>query len=197
MTVRRFWGAALALLAIVAVGCGKSTENSGTPANATNAGADSSTGPAAIVAEFLEAIRTGDDEKAKPLLSSVARERNADKTSGITPPASDTARFELGEVEYIGQDGARVAATWTDLDENGKPQSDRALWACRREPEGWRVVGLAAFVFEGEAPVIFDFENPKEMAEKQEWLRAEMARRAKPEGIEAQTGKNSQDSFLR
>ena len=115
----------------------------------------------------------------------------------VTPPASDTARFEVGKVEYVCEDGTRVACTWTDLDENGKPRSDTALWVLRHEADGWRVAGVAATVFKGEPPLLLNFEDPADMAKKQEWLRAEVARRAKAEKPQTAAEEKPQESFRR
>ena len=93
---------------------------------------------------------------------------------------------------------------WIDLDETGKPRTDKATWVCRLEPEGWRVAGFAAYVFEGEDPLLLSFEDPEDMAKKQEWLKKEIDRRAKqettpPAGGENpfQAEKNPQDAFRR
>ena len=66
-------GLLLALGSLVLFGgCGQSSPF-GTAAN----GADS--GPAAVVAEFLEAVRTGDDTKAADLLTPLARRKTAER----------------------------------------------------------------------------------------------------------------------
>ncbi len=150
-------------------------------------------GPAAAVYEFLDAIRTGDDQKATLMLSELARQRWTDKGIPLSPPASDTARFSVGQVEYVGQDGARVAATWTDLDENHQPRTDHALWMVRREASGWRIAGVAATVFEGEPPLLLDFENPDEVLRQQQWVEEEFRRRAWEAELQARRGGNSED----
>jgi hypothetical protein len=192
---RASWMMMLAVLGLAAVvGCGKSTA----PNNeATAAGGEKEAGPAATVTAFMEAVRTGNDEKALGLLSATARQKSAGKDVGVTPPASDTARFTIGKVEMIGEGGARVACDWTDLDENGKPRTDHALWITRHEPEGWRVVGVAATVFEGEDPLLLNFEDPDEMVKKQQWLREEMARRSHPAGAQAKTAADPGDPLRR
>src|SRR3972149_5716445 len=121
-----------------------------TASNSPQVDLDKLEAPAAATYEFLDAVRTGNDEKATKMLSTIAREKTAALNLNITPPASDTARFTLGKVEYIGQDGARVASLWTDVDKDGLTNSDEAIWVLRREEEGWRVVGVAATVFHGE-----------------------------------------------
>jgi hypothetical protein len=144
--------------------------------------------PATVVSNFLEAMRTGNDERCRELLSPVARQKAIERKRSLAT-ASDTAKFEIGKVEYIGEDltvsatqpanctGARVSSSWTDIDGNGKPSTDHAIWITRREPEGWRVVGVAAVVFENEPPLLLNFEDPEEVDQKQKWLNDELAKR--------------------
>ncbi len=104
-----------------------------------------------------------------------------------------------------GHDIAHVPTRWIDLDETGKPRTDRATWVCRLEAEGWRVAGFAAYVFEGEDPLLLSFEDPDDMAKKQNWLKEEITRRAKQETATPASGENSfqaeqkkpQDAFRR
>jgi hypothetical protein len=207
---KTYWLVISAALTILATGCGKPA---GTGPSATTApevakpaagaeggvastavsDADKSVpttakldGPAAAVQEFLEALRTGSDEKASKMLSTAARQKTAALNRNVTPPASDTAKFSVGKVEYINDDGARVASTWTDLDEDGKPKTDEAVWVLRREDNVWRVAGVAAQVFPGEPPLLLNFEDPQDMARKQKWVREEMRRRAEAGGLQAQ-----------
>ena len=188
--LNRVWIGWFAVLALVVAGCGKSDgtgKQAGTPADRDGvpsaAGVDPTAvakaeGPTAAVGEFLEALRTGNDAKATRMLSATAREKTAAINRNLTPPASDTARFTIGKVEYIGDDGARVSCTWTDLDEEGQAKSDDAIWVVRREPEGWRIAGVAAQVFPGEPPLLLNFEDPEDMFRKQQWVREEIRRRA-------------------
>ena len=97
-----------------------------------------------------------------------------------------------------------MPSKWIDLDETGKSRIDKATWVCRLEPEGWRVAGFAAYVFEGENPLLLSFEDPEDMAKKQIWLEEEMTRRRKqatpaPAGGENpfQAEKKPQDAFRR
>ena len=131
------------------------------------------------------------------MLSTVAREKTASLNRNVTPPASDTARFTVGKVEYVNDDGARVACTWTDLDEEGQPKSDEAIWVLRREHQGWRVVGVAAQVFPGEPPLLLNFEDPEDMFRKQQWVREEIRRRIESGGLQAQGGKKQEKSIRR
>ena len=193
---RKHWMLSLAVLTAAVVGCGGSSESGqdeGTEQGTAAAGSD----PAAAVFAFLEAVRTGDDETAHNMLSSVAQRKTAQLNRRVTPPASDTARFEIGEVEYVADDGARVACTWTDLDADRQPRSDHAKWMVRREPQGWRIVGVAYTVFKGELPLLLNFEDPEDMLEKQQWVRDEIQRRAENESSQAARPENSQNSARR
>jgi hypothetical protein len=199
-----------AILAALALGCGKSdpagssagpsaVDGGGQPATSTDpASVAKLDGPAKAVFEFLDAVRAGNDAKATQMLTSLARTKAAEMNRTVRPPASDTARFQVGHVEHLGNDGARVACAWTDLDEHGQPQTDEALWMVRREAEGWRIAGVAATVFPGEPPLLLDFEKPEEMVQKQQWVRDEIRRRAEEESaLQAQSGENSEKSVRR
>lgn len=153
--------------------------------------------PAVTCYEFLEALRMGNDEKATKLLSTAAQEKAAALNRNITPPASDTARFTIGKVNYIGEDGARVGSTWTDVDEEGQSHSDEAIWVLRHEQQGWRIVGVAAIIFTGESPLLLNFEDPEDMVKKQQWVREEIRRRAEKESVQAKEQDNSENSMRR
>jgi hypothetical protein len=197
--MRKLLGMAVLLgLVISLAGCGQSAGNmaktKGTPkgkveqpakasetdqagASGSKAALPKTDDPAAAVAVFLEALRSGDDETATQMLSTIAREKTVALTGNIKPPASDTAKFAVGKVVFIGDDGAQVTSTWTDLDEEGEPVTDTAIWVLRKEEAGWRVAGVAAEVFPGEPPVLQNFEDPEDMFRKQEMVRKEIQRR--------------------
>ena len=156
-------------------------------------------GPAAAVFEFHEAVRTGNDEKAASMLTATARRKIAemDPPVVVAPPGSDTAKFEVGRVEYLAEDGARVASTWSDRDEDSQRRTDELLWMVRREPEGWRIAGVAATVFEGEPPVLLNFEDPEEMLRKQQRVRELARQRAEKGDFQAHRPENSVNSTRR
>ena len=192
---------ALSLFLVAAVaccgGCGDST-----PADSGDEGSDQAASaqmapPDLAVAEFLEAIRVGNDQKAAEMFTPLARQKVAENDLTVAPPGSDTASFSIGEVEYLAENGARVMATWTDLDENGKPQTEEMIWMVRREPEGWRVAGMATIVFPGEPPLLLDFEKPQELLRKTALVREEILRRAKTANLPAAGAGNPEDSIRR
>ena len=198
------WGVLIVLL----VGCGKPVPNgqSAAKSQGPNSAAGDNvaapaklSGPAAAVSEFLEAVRTGNDDKAARMLSTLAREKTAALNRNVTPPASDTARFTIGKVEHVGKDGARVASSWTDLDVDGEPQTDEALWIVRLEDKGWRIAGVGVLVFPGEPLLLLNFEDPEDMFRKQQWVREEIRRRMndQPSDVQAQGGNNPENSIRR
>ncbi len=174
----------LLLLVVSLVGCGESQppQTSETnPSDSNSAAAMTSVtanGPAVAVKQFLEAVRTGNDDTAAGLLTTKAREETARMDLVVAPPGSDTASYEVGEVEFLNADAARVHSTWSDLDADAQRRSDPIVWVLRNEPEGWRIAGVAATVFAGEPPLLLNFENPQEMIQKQKWLAEETRRRA-------------------
>ena len=91
-------------------------------------------------------------------------------------PGSPTAKFEIGESEIIENQVAHVASMWTDIGDDGKPQSNQFVWALRRQPEGWRVAGVAVEMFPNQPPLLLDFEDPADMLNKQQMAEAEARR---------------------
>jgi hypothetical protein len=193
---RTSWIAWMAVVAIGVAGCGGSDETPGGGGEGGNARAEQA-GPAAAVYDFLEAVRTGDDETARIMLTPLARRRTAERDMQVAPEGSDTAEFEIGQIEYLAEDGARVATTWSDLDGNLQRRTDQITWMLRRGSEGWRIAGAAATVFPGEPPLLLDFEDPDEMLRKQELVQQEISRRARQEALQAMDGQVPQDSVRR
>jgi len=205
------WGLTLVLLAY---GCSKPTETGTTQAtpaaaasNPTSTAHDNPSQTAkVVVTSFLEAIRKGDNDAATKLLTKVARQKAEETGRCVAPAANDSAKIEAQEPVYptAEHDIAHVPTKWVDLDETGKPRTDKATWVCRLEPEGWRVAGFAAYVFEGEDPLLLSFEDPDDMLKKQNWLKEEITRRAKQETTPPADKENSfqaekkpQDAFRR
>lgn len=151
---RNHWAVLSAVLAIGMIGCGTSPEQTKTVA-----------GPETAVAEFLQAVRSGNDAKTSQMLTTAARETTAALGMPLTPSGSDTAEFKVGAVEYVGEDGARVACTLSDLDENLQRQSQELVWMVRREAEGWRIAGVAIPLGDGQPPRALNFESREDMAQ--------------------------------
>jgi hypothetical protein len=157
---------------LLATGCSKSDD--GATADGTGANSKSSqVGPEVIVADFLEAVRVGNDEQAGLMLSKLAREKTQEMNMVVAPPGSETAQYEVGEVELLPDDIAHVASTWMD-----EGEANQIVWALRKEPEGWRIAGMATKIFEGEPPLLLNFEDPEDMVRQQQLAEQEMIRRA-------------------
>lgn len=192
---RRMWFS-IFLVAVIA-GCGGSGDSA--PDESAGEGSDQASlaKPEAAVVRFLEAVRVGNDQKAAEMFTPLARQKVAELKIQVAPQGSDTASFSVGEVEYLADNGARVAATWTDLDEHGKPRTDDMTWMVRRGPEGWRVAGMATIVFPGEPQLLLDFEKPQETLRKLEMVRKEVLRREQTANLPATDPRNPEDSVRR
>jgi hypothetical protein len=128
------------------------------------------TPPSEVIHSFLTALRDGDEHTTSTLLTNKAREETARRNLTVKPPGAPSAKFEIGQVEYIGpqQSGAHVTSTWMEDDEQGNRIAYEVVWALRRESRGWRIAGLAANLSESEPPVFLNFEDPEDMIEKQQ-----------------------------
>lgn len=167
-----------ALVSLTLAGCGGSGSES---TQATNSNSNVAP-PEAVVAQFLEAIRTGQDELAGKLLTPLARQKTIEMELEVAPPGSDTASYKVSEVEYIAEDGAHVASEWTDIGDDGQPHTDPIIWMVRREADGWRIAGMATRVFEDEPPLYLNFEDPEDMLRKQQLVAEEIERRMGGQG---------------
>jgi hypothetical protein len=168
----------LTVLAVAMVGCGGSGGKKKDAGSAQVGVQKAVPAPDVAVGEFLDAVRKGDDKKAGELLTPLARKKTAESEMAVAPPGSKTASFKVGKIEYVEKTGARVASTWTDLDEEGKPHTDEICWLVRLERDGWRIAGMATKVFEDQPPLILNFEDPQDMLRKKELAEQEMRRRA-------------------
>jgi hypothetical protein len=193
---------------LVLGGCGRqggettsttaATEESAGAGSGTDPAAARLTGPAGTVYVFLEGARSGDDDKVTSMLTPKARQELAKMQLWVAPPRSDTARFELGEIRYPGPDVAHVASVWTDVDpETGLSNQSVMTWVLRKEAEGWRVGGLAMEVFEGEPPLLLNFESPEDMLRQREQVKAEIARRTQQAQSPATMAEKPEDSSKR
>lgn len=174
---RSGWLVGMALVGVALAGCG-SAQAPATPAGEQKA-ADKGT-PDQAVAEFLEAVRVGNEEKAGAMLTELARKKTQEFNMTVAPPGSETAAFEVGEVELVAEGSAHVACKWTDIGDNKKPHTDEIVWILRQETQGWRIAGMATRIFDNELPLLLNFEDPEDMVRKQEMAEAEMMRRTNP-----------------
>lgn len=165
-------------LTFLASGCSTAAGTAGTePAKAT-------------VVKFLDAMKRGDENAARAMLTSVARAKTEQLGISVAPPVGDTATYAVRDCEMVSDanDLAHVATTWSDTDETGGSTSENIIWAVRLDPEGWRVVGMAMKVFDDMPPLLLNFEDPEDMVAKQEMVAEELTRRATQAGGEENAG---------
>lgn len=204
------WYFTLACMLGLSVGCGSPSgdqpvadtspkQDSSDSQDGTGGSDDSADEPVArpeeTVSAFLNAIKSGDQDTANAMLTALAREKTAEQDMGLAPTESDTATFEIGEVEFPPEGNGRLAhvtCKWTDIGEDGRPTTDEILWALRREKEGWRIGGMATQVFDDQPPVVLDFEDPEDMQRKQVLVEQEMERR-----VRAEAGEQGQETIQR
>jgi hypothetical protein len=185
-----------AALCVVLLGWGCNQSSSSNHNDHQQAAAAVQAAPDRVIAEFLEAVRIGDDKQAADLLTPLARQKTADMQMVVAPPGSDTAKFQVQDVELIG-DGAQVSTDWTDLDADGRPHTDRIVWILRKVPQGWRIAGMATRVFADQEPIVLDFEDPAEMLSKQQLAEEEIARRDRQQPAQAKNQPLDDDSTAR
>jgi len=132
------------------------------------------------VVTFLEAIKRGDDEAARGMLTATARVKTAELGISVAPPVNDSATYAVRGCELVGDGGdvVHVATAWTDVDADGFQSTDNVIWVVRLDPEGWRVVGMAMRVFDDLPPLLLNFEDPEDMLAKQAMVAEEIERRA-------------------
>ncbi len=182
---RRNWFVVLTALTILPLtGCGSSD----TPAPGAKPSTISATTPDKAVFQFLEAVRLGNDATASQMLTNLARQKTAEMQLVVAPPGSDTAKFSVGEVEFLGETGAHVASTWTDIVDDGQAHTDTIVWILRKDPEGWRIAGMGTKLFDDSPPLLLNFEDPEDMIRKQRMAEEEMARRSQPAGTQPPAG---------
>lgn len=149
--------AVLSLLS-VSLGCGSESNPS-----AAGGGPAPSDPVARTVYEFLDAIRIGDTQASSSRLTALALQRITENDMIFAPPASELARFKVGQVEMYDADKAFVKSTWTDIDADGVPTDEHMTWALKLTEGQWRISGMAAQLGPGQPPVLMDFENPGQL----------------------------------
>lgn len=119
--------------------------------------------PEATVADFLVAVKAGDDNAATSLLSTASQRDAWSNGMGITTEGFPNSDFQIADVEYLeGNQEAHVMCRGSDVSiYDGTPASFDCVWLLRREPHGWSIYGMGSQV-EG-INVLLNFENQAEM----------------------------------
>jgi hypothetical protein len=136
-----------------------------------------STPPEQVVAEFLNAMKEGNEGVTAGLLSTRAREETGRHGLAVQPPGSPSAKYQVTQAEISAEEPtfAQVGCLWVETDESGAEHSEHVIWVLRQQDDGWRVCGMAAEVPTRREPVFFDFEDPEEMSRLDGEIAAEMA----------------------
>jgi hypothetical protein len=178
-----------AVLMLIAAGCSPASDTAPNRSLSSGQVGSSQDSPDHAVFDFLEAVRTGNDKQAEAMLTPVARQKTSEMQMVVAPPGSPTAKFTVGQVEYVtpDKDGAHVWCTWTDVaDDQGHTRSDDIIWVLRHETVGWRIAGMVTKVYSDKPPLILNFEDPEDMLRKQQLLHGEAADgddQAQPAGV--------------
>ena len=168
--------------ACLVIGCAAVPVSSMVGCSSGGGVASASTAPAkATVTSFLAAIKRGDDDGARAMLTKVARAKTQELGISVAPPVTTSATYSIRECEMVADsdDLVHVGTTWTDTDPDGFTTTENVVWAVRLDPEGWRVVGMATIIFDDLPPLLLNFEDPEDMLAKQEMVADELQRRAK------------------
>lgn len=175
------------LLLVAAIGCGQAApetadsgksqpaaaapmQNNVAQANATpepvvTSGAG--TEPGEIVALFLDSLRRGDENAANGVLTSTAQAELAKTDYVIQPLGTPDGSYKIGRVGFVDGDTSvgLVECLWTEPNpEAGQPPIELDI-VCevRKEPEGWRISGLAVKMSGTDDTLVLDFEDAKSL----------------------------------
>jgi hypothetical protein len=168
--MKRWMLAATLGVTSLGLGCGKSSSTTSKPSSGSSSSQlakatdskNEAPEAAEIVAQFLESVKKGDRDRVAGLLTDLAIESLDKAGIEVAPPGSPQATFELGETRYTDtdKDAAYVELAWTEpAEQGGVPVRSEALFALRKEPEGWRIAGMVLDNGPNQPPEIIDFEN--------------------------------------
>lgn len=185
----------IGLVATALTGCGSSSGDppaANVPAAAPSAaGGQAAAAPAAsveapetVVTSFLESLRNGNDTLAASLLTDLARQETQKKGLKVQPPGTPDMTYQIGQTEFVTpeKDGAHVGSIWSEKLETGEVASFEVIWVLRREPQGWRIAGMATPVGEDNEPLFLNFEDPDDLLRKWTESETEVAEGAPAQG---------------
>ena len=173
----------LAGLVFVMSGCGDGSTDAPTAAISSQqqTAAPKADSPQDAVQSFLEAVRRGDRETARGMLTPLAIQKTEEHNLNFSPPGSETATFQIGDVQRVENRTAHVASVWNDLDENGNPRPEQITWVVKQDGSGWRISGMIAEIGPGQPPAVFNFEQPDELLRRQDRVAEEPQTRDLPD----------------
>ena len=107
---------------------------------------------AQVVLVYLDARRDGEEDRARATWTSEARNWAEQNWEAVEEAANDDTPFFNTETDFtvirvelfagaslIGWDRAFVTCTYTDLDDDGVPQTFFVIYTVRRESGDWRI----------------------------------------------------------
>jgi len=132
--------------------------------------------PGETVNDFLVAVKSGEDELATALLTTLAQEEAWTNGLAISGEGFPAAKFDISEVEFLKENTeAHVLSVWSDRT-YGQRKSFECVWLLRREQHGWCIYGMATKFLEELPPVILNFENQAEMQQRQRWAQQQIVK---------------------
>jgi hypothetical protein len=125
--------------------------------------------PEQVVQTFLDALKQGDIATKASLLTQKAREETTKENFEINPQSTPNAEYRVEPAQYLADNpnGAHVNSLWTETYSDGKMEY-AVVWVLRKQPEGWRIAGMAIELVEGQPPSFLNFEDAADMARKYE-----------------------------
>jgi hypothetical protein len=128
-----------------------------------------SAAPDQVVLTFLNALRTGDSPTTESLLTSKARQELARHSLSVDVQSAPNASYQVRPAELLADDpsGAHVKSVWTEKFDDGD-ETYEIFWALRKQPEGWRIAGMAMELIPGQPMQFLNFENPEDMLRKKD-----------------------------
>ncbi|MDZ4821260.1 MAG: hypothetical protein SGJ20_20050 [Planctomycetota bacterium] len=167
---------------------GEQAASSRTPEEQATIDASMALGPAEVAAQFMQAMKAGDEKTAAKLLTEQSQKEIERTGSPVMQSGSPAMQFIVGEAKQnpLTPVVAYVPATLHDVGEDGQPTSEEVAWALRREASGWRIGGMMIKPFPDQPEVLLSFEDQDDLARQQELVEKEMERRNLAESARAQ-----------
>ena len=152
------------------LGCGSSSDvaERASTAPATTVRTEPQANPVDVVSQFLDRVRRGgEDASAGNLLTRKAQAELKRIGRSVQPIGSPDARFEVSRSQEVPGEpnSSLVHSVWSEPNGDGSMAAYQVVWAVERDPDQWRISGLAMELAPGEPPEIIDFEDGELMAQ--------------------------------
>lgn len=126
--------------------------------------------PEQVVTVFLNALRSGDSATTESLLTVTARTELPKHQLSVDVQSSPNSSYQVQPAVILPENpnGAHVKSIWTEKSVDGNSEPYEIVWVLRRQPEGWRLAGMAMQLIPGQQAQYLDFENPADMLRKKD-----------------------------